>query len=198
VHQVKVDLSAADILGIDTTNMDQYQRGAFKEIVWEFSVFSTGKQDLGRTDLVYHSINMGNQDPIKQAPHRLPIHYKQEVGKMLEEMQQQGVIEPSNSLWASPVVLARKKDRSLQFCIDYRKLNKVTRKDSHALPRVDDRLDSLSDGQRFSTLDLRSGYWQVEIDPGDHEKTAFSTQNELFQFKVMPLGFVMHPVLPSG
>ena len=194
VHQVKVDLSAADFLGIDTTNMDQYQRGALEELVREFSdVFSTGKQDLGRTDLVYHSINTGNQDPIKQAPRRLPIHYKQEVGKMLEEMQQQGVIEPSNSPWASPVVLVRKKDGSLRFCIDYRKLNKVTRKDSYPLPRVDDLLDSLSDAQWFSTLDLRSGYWQVEIDPGDREKTAFSTQNGLFQFRVMPFGLCNAP-----
>jgi len=112
---------------------------------------------------------------------------------MLEEMQQQGVIEPSNSPWASPVVLVRKKDGSLRFCIDYRKLNKVTRKDSYPLPRVDDLLDSLSDAQWFSTLDLRSGYWQVEIDPGDREKTAFSTQNGLFQFRVMPFGLCNAP-----
>jgi len=162
--------------------------------VREFSdVFSTAKQDLGRTDLVHHSINTGNQDPIKQAPRQLPIHYKQEVGNLLEEMQQQGVIEPSNSPWASPVVLVYKKDRSLRFCIEYRKLNKVSRKDSYTLPRVDDLLDSLSDAQWFSTLELRSGYWQVEIDPGDHEKTAFSTQNGLFQFRVMPFGLCNAP-----
>jgi len=112
---------------------------------------------------------------------------------MLEEMQQQGVIEPSNSPWASPVVLVCKKDRSLQFCIDYRKLNKVTRKDSSTLPRVNDLLDSLSDAQWFSTLNLRSGYWQVEIDPGDREKAAFSTQNGLFQFRVMPFGLCNAP-----
>ena len=87
----------------------------------------------------------------------------------------------------------RKKDRSLRFCIDYHKLNKVTRKDSYTLPRVDDLLDSLSDAQWFSTLDLCSGYWQVEIDPGDREKTAFSTQNGLFQFRVMPFGLCNAP-----
>jgi len=156
VHQVKVDLSAADFLGIDTTNMDRYQTEALEELVRKFSeVFSTGKQDLGRTDLVYHSINTGNQDPIKQARRRLPIHYKQEFGKMLEEMQQQGVIEPSNSPWASPVVLVRKKGGSLRFCIDYRKLNKVTRKDSYPLPTVDDHLDSLSDTRMQTSYFLK-------------------------------------------
>ena len=194
VNQVRVEQSAAELLGIDVTDMEEHQKKALEELVQEFSnVFSTGKQDLGRTDWVYHSIYTGNQAPIKQTPRRLPIHYKQEVGQMLEEMQSQGVIEPSHSPWASPVVMVRKKDGSLRFCIDYRKLNEVTRKDSYPLPRVDDLLDSLSDAQWFSTLDLRSGYWQVEVDPRDREKTAFSTPRGLFQFRVMPFGLCNAP-----
>ena len=114
VNQVRVEQSAAELLGIDITDMEEHQKKALEDLVQEFSnVFSTGKQDLGRTDWVYHSIYTGNQAPIKQAPRRLPIHYKQEVGQLLEEMQSQGVIEPSHSPWASPVVMVRKKDGSL-------------------------------------------------------------------------------------
>ncbi|CAK1599009.1 unnamed protein product [Parnassius mnemosyne] len=89
---------------------------------------------------------------------------------MIEGMVKDGVIEPSSSPWCSPV---KKKDGSMRFCVDYRRLNDVTRKDSYPLPRIDDTLDMLTGVKWFSTLDLKSGYWQVEIDPKDKEK--FST-----------------------
>ena len=194
VCQVGVQQTAASLLEIDTSAMDQNQKMELEELVQDFAdVFSTGKQDLGRTDLVYHSIPTGDAAPIKQASRRLPVHYQPEVSKLLDEMQQQGIIEPSCSPWASPIVLVRKKDGSLRFCVDYRKLNKVTKKDSYPLPRVDDLLDSLADAQWFSTLDLRSGYWQVEVNPADREKTAFSTPHGLFQFRVMPFGLCNAP-----
>ena len=98
----------------------------------------------------------------------------------------QDIIEPSKSTWSSSVVLVRKKDGSLRFCVDYRRLNAVTCKDAHPLPRVDDCLDALSGSRVFSTLDCASGYWQVELKPEDREKTAFSTNEKKFQFKVMP------------
>ena len=99
-----------------------------------------------------------------------------------------GVIEPSESPWALPVVLVRKKDGSLRYCIDYRKLNNITRKDSYPLPRIDESLDSLAEMQYFSTLDLASGYWQIGLDEDAKLKSAFCTQNGLYQFKVMPFG----------
>ena len=97
-------------------------------------------------------------------------------------------MKPSASPWASPIVLVTKKDGSTRFCVDYRKVNQVTRKDAYPLPRVDDTLDTLSGAKWFSTLDLISGYWQVEVAEKDIEKTAFCTPDGLFEFKVMPFG----------
>ena len=102
-------------------------------------------------------------------------------------------MEPSTSPWASPIVLVRKQDGSTRFCIDYRKLNDVTRKDAYRLPRIDATLDTLHGSQWFSTLDLLSGYWQVEVDEADRQKTAFCTPEELFHFKVMPFGLCNAP-----
>ena len=86
------------------------------------------------------------------------------------------------------MVLVQKKDGSLQFCIDYRKVNAVTRKDAYLQPRVDDSLDTLASCKWFSTLNLLSGYWQVEVDEKDREKTAFMTSEGLFEFTKMPFG----------
>ncbi|GFT82419.1 retrovirus-related Pol polyprotein from transposon 297, partial [Nephila pilipes] len=98
------------------------------------------------------------------------------------------------SPWASPIILVRKKDRSTRFCVDYRRLNDITKKDSYPLPRIDDTLDTLSGNVWFSTLDLKSSYWQVEMDPVDREKTAFTTSGQgLWQFNVMPFSLCNAP-----
>ena len=108
-------------------------------------------------------------------------------------MLEQDVIEPSDSPWASPVVLVRKKDGSLRYCIDYRKLNDVTIKDSYPLPRIDESLDSLSHTKYFSTLDLASGYWQIGLVVDARKKSEFCTTSGLYQFKVMPFGLTNAP-----
>ena len=91
-------------------------------------------------------------------------------------MLEAGVIEPSDSPWSSPVVLVREKYGTTRFCVDYRKLNDVTKKDAYPLPRIDESFDTLAGAQYFSTFDLASGYWQVEMENDDKRKTAFPTR----------------------
>ena len=130
---------------------------------------------------------------VKQHPRRVPFALRSKVEKMINQMLQQSVIEPSKSPWASPIVLVSKKDGSTRFCVDYRKLNARTKKDVYPLPRIDDTLDLLATNEFFSTLDLASGYWQIKMDEASKEKTAFTTHVGLFEFKVMPFGLCNAP-----
>lgn len=98
-----------------------------------------------------------------------------EVKTLLSDMLENGVIKESSSPWAAPIVLVHKKDGSWRFCVDCKKLNAVTHKDAFPLPRIEETRTNLSQSEWFSTLDLASGYWQVEMHPDDQEKTAFTT-----------------------
>ena len=158
-------------------------------------VFSLNEGERGETDLVEMNIDTGEAAPTRQAVRRLPFAVRQEVAQQLKEMQDSDVIQPSNSPWASPIVLARKKDGTLRMCVDYRKLNSVTKPDKFPLPRIDDLLDQLGKSKYFSTLDLAAGFWQIRMNKSSKEKTAFVTQNGLFEFQVMPFGLTNAPAV---
>jgi len=157
------------------------------------AVFAAHDKDLGRTDLVKHHIDTGDARPIRQPPRRLPISQQADCEKEVQEMQSKGVIEQGQSPWSSPVVLVRKKDGSLRFCVDYRKLNAVTKFDAFPLPRIDETLDALSGAKWFTTLDLLAGYWQVGLTPEAKLKSAFSTRSGLYLWNVMPFGLCNAP-----
>ena len=157
--------------------------------------FAVEEGDRGETDLIQMTVDTGDALPRRQPVRRTPFAVRTEVARQLQEMQSQGVIEPSSSPWASPVVLVRKNDGSLRFCIDYRHLNLVTKPDVFPLPRMDDLLDQLGQSKFFSTLDLASGYWQVKVHPDSREKTAFITHQGLYEFKVMPFGLRNAPAV---
>ena len=148
--------------------------------------------DLGCTKVLHHNIDTGSASPVRQPVRRLSLPAKEEVKKFLAEMLQKNVISPSTSPWASAIVLVQKKDGSTRFCVDYRKVNSLTRKDAYPIPKIVEILDTLAGAKLFSTLDLRSGYWQVQINPEHQDKTAFCTLEGFFEFNVMPFGFAMH------
>ena len=126
--------------------------------------------------------------PIHQMPYRQGLPAREKTIEIIQQMMEQDVIEPCTSEWASPVVFAPKKDGSTRFCVDYRRLNAVTKPDVYPLPRMDDCLDSLGDAMIFTTLDANSGYWQLPVAEEDRDKTTFTTFAGTFRYKRMPFG----------
>lgn len=157
-------------------------------------VFSRGEYDLGSTKVIQHKITTTvNSMPIKQAPYRVPIEKRDEIDRQVSKLLEQGLIEPSDAAWASPVVLVKKKDGTQRLCVDYRKLNSSTLKDAFPIPRIDDTLDCLNGSVYFSVLDLASGYWQVPLDEDAKNKSTFCVRGGLFRWKVMPFGMSNAP-----
>ena len=140
------------------------------------------------------SLNLTDNVPFKEPARRIPPALFQEVKEHLHEMMAAGAVRPSQSPYSSNVVIARKKDGSIRFCVDFRKLNNKTIKDAYAIPRVEDSLHLLAGARYFSKLDLRSGYWQVEVKEEDKHKTAFQMGNlGFYEFNRMPFGLCNAP-----
>ena len=147
---------------------------------------------MGHTNATKHKIVLKDPDtpPFKEHFHRIPPPQLDEVKLMLDA----GVIWPSNSPWCNAVVLVRKKDRSLHFCIDFRKLNSLTVKDSHPLPCICETLESLTGAAHFSTFDMNSGFWQVPMDEESKQYTAFTLGSMgLYECESMPFGLCNTP-----
>ena len=157
-------------------------------------LFSENELDIGKTSIVKHKIVLKDEEPFQQRHKRIPPAMFHEVREHLEMLKTAGIIRPSDSPWASPVVLVRKKNGGLRFCIDYRQLNERTVRDSYALPRIEESLDFLSGSRFFSCLDLRSGYYQVELEEEHKAKTAFTVGPlGFYEFNRMPFGLTNAP-----
>ena len=160
-----------------------------QSLLHEYSTqFSSSSHDLGSCSIEQHTIKLKlDCQPVKQRPYRIPFAKHEFAEKKIKLMAQKKLIEPSKSPWCSPAVLVPKRDGSTRFCIDYRRLNAITVPDSHPLPRIDDTLSALDGAKWFSTLDLRSGYHQLEIPPQDRPLKAFPIPGSgLWQFRVGP------------
>jgi hypothetical protein len=162
--------------------LEQYQHG-----------FAKCPTDIGHTSVVTHSIPTGDAKPIKQAVRRTPRAFAGEEENVIKDQIDAGVLQESNSPWASPLVYVRKKDGTVRACVDYRALNNVTMKDTYPLPRIADCLDCIQEAKWFGTLDLQSGYWQIQVDECDRHKTAVVTRNGLYEYKAMPFGLAGAP-----
>ena len=181
-------LDLIDLSGLENWP-EKLQHEAKEMLKRNAKVFSKDDMDMGRTNLVKHHIKLTDPVPFKEAYRRIPPQMYDEVKTHLHEMLDLGAIRPSNSPWASAIVLVRKKDGRLRFCIDLRNLNNRTVKDTYSLPRIESILDSLGGAQIFSTLDLKAGYWQVEMAEECKAYTAFTCG---------PLGFYECDTMPFG
>ena len=132
-------------LKLNELNLNEGGKKAVHEIIKKHKkAFSLSKTDLGRTEVIKHSIDTGSAMPVRQQPSRMSTKQKQEVGKLVDDMLDDGVISTCKSPWSSPIVLVKKKDGIVRFCVDYRAVNNCIRKCSYPLPRIDDSLDQLS------------------------------------------------------
>jgi len=149
---------------------------------------------LGSIEATKHRIDLlPGAEPIRQQPYRAGHHARDIIRDEVNRMLEAGVIRPSTSEWASPVVVVPKKDGSPRFCVDYRRLNAVTRKDSYPIPRMEDCFDSLEDARIFSTLDCSAGYWQIPMAYADIAKTAFTCHMGIYEYLKMAFGLTNAP-----
>ncbi|GBL59728.1 Transposon Ty3-I Gag-Pol polyprotein [Araneus ventricosus] len=173
-------------------NNDQERR--LLAVFQEYSgAFKKQKETESPRVTVKHRINTGDHPPLSQRAYCVSPTERRAIHDEVEKMLERRIIQPSESPWSSPVVLVRKKDNSWRFCVDYRRLNKVTKKDVYPLPRIEDILDCMQESKFFSSMDLSSGYWQIEVNKPDRETTAFITPEGLYEFNVMPFGLCNVP-----
>ena len=159
-------------------------------------LFANTDADIGLSPLKHNvklSINTGDHAPIAQKPYKASLQTKQIIDTTVDSMLKANICYPSESPSASPVVIVRKKDGEPRFCVDYRKLNKITSKWVFPLPTLSDCLEILSNSKYFCKLDLKSGYWQIGINEADKDKTAFVCHKGIFNFHRLPFGLQNAP-----
>lgn len=147
----------------------------------------------GLTQLIEHRIETGAANPVHSSPYRVSETERKVIQEQVQKMRADGIVTSSRSPWSSSVVLVKKKNGEIRFCVDYRRLNSVTVKDVYPLPRIEDVLDRLGGAQFFTSLDLESGFWQVPMAKEHQEKTAFVTPDGLFEFSRLPFGLCGAP-----
>ena len=158
------------------------------------NIFSLDKNEIGCTDTAEHVIELLDTEPFKERFRRIAPPLVEEVREHIQEMLDGGAIRPSQSAWCNAVVLVRKKDGGLRFCIDFRRLNRRTKKDAFPLPRMQETMESMVGARLFSTMDLKSGFWQVKMAKESQQYTAFTVGSMgVYEFLRMPYGLCNAP-----
>ena len=177
-----------------TAHLSTKRKKIIDDIIIDYASIFPENPDLeGPADVSSCAIDTGSATPVHITPRRRNPREEQKLYDFVQDYLRRGIIRKVSGPWSAPVVLVGKKDGSTRFCVDYRRLNTVTRKDVHPIPRIDSLLDKLSRAKYFTSLDLMSGYHQVPMNPADVDKTAFSTPFGLFGWLVMPFGLCNGP-----
>ena len=168
-----------------------------KALLLEFHhVFSLEPNEIGCTDATNHVIELMKDEPFKERFRRIAPLLVDEVRQHIQEMLDDSAIRPSQSPWCNAVVLVRKKDGLLQFCIDFRRLNARTKKDAYPLPHMQETMESMVGARHFSCMDLKSGFWQVQMDEESRQYTAFTVGSMgVYEFLHMPHGLCNAPAM---
>ena len=168
---------------------------AVRELVLAYhDVLALESNELGCTSAIEHEICIENDEPFKEWFWRIPPPLLEKVRASLRDMLEAGAIRPSQSPWCNAVVLVRKKDGTLHFCVDFRRLNARTKKDSYPLPQIQEALESMVGSAHFSSMDFKSGFWQIKMAPGSQQYMAFTVGNlGFYKFTRMPFGLCNAP-----
>lgn len=157
--------------------------------------FSINLKELGQTDIVSMKITLKNDDVVSYKPRRVDFGRRAELERIIEELLSLGIIEYSESPYASPIVLTQKKNGDLRMCVDYRELNSKTNRENFPVPNIEEQLSDLSGMKYFTALDLMSGYYQIKVDSESRPYTAFVTPNGHYQFTRVPFGLTNSPAV---
>ena len=200
VRKYKVTMKGAEVtlksngptINIEDPAMEIHREKITKLLDKNKYMMAENFYELGKAKGIHHTIPTTGQI-VYQRPRRQAKVLQKFIEKEVEDMLSCGIISPSTSPHNTPIHLAKKKDGGYRFCLDFRQLNTITTKDKYPLPRIDETIDYLFGSKIFSTLDLISGYWQIEIDEKDKPKTAFSTESGHYHFNRMPFGLTNAP-----
>lgn len=188
------DLPNLNPADIDVGPLEPADRQKLFELLDTYrDCFSENNSELGSAKSAEMEIRLNQDQPFTFRPYRMAASEQEVVKTIVDELIRDGIVRESNSAYSSPVLLVRKKNNERRLCIDYRKLNSQTVKDRYPLPRIDDQLDRLHGSYYFTSLDLRSGYYQIPMAEQSKHLTSFVTHSGQFEFNRMPFGLANAP-----
>lgn len=174
---------------------EEQKKLLFATVLAHDQAFILEKDELGKIKLPPAEITLTNSTPARSPLYRYPVHAKEIIEKMVTDMEDKGIIEPSTAAWLSPIVLVGKPDGSKRLCLDYRKVNQHIAADIYPLPRLEELVEVASGNKYYVTLDLKDAYHQVELAQDSRDVTTFTEGTALYRFRRLPFGLSCSPGL---